>query len=81
MVGYLNLSAVPRLFDVTLTQERYTTGFVPSGFTNIPLVPCTFDHLNFNEKIVAINTNFPVTTALCPPLGQQLTIKGKPSSN
>ena len=36
-----NLSSVPRMFDITLEQEVYTTGHVLSSRTYLPLVPCS----------------------------------------
>ena len=80
MINQLDLNASPRLFDVNITQEFYSTGFSLLNSTSIPLVQCTDQHFAFNQDLQSINTRFPTSSALCPQLGQELTVKGKFSS-
>lgn len=80
MINQLDLNASPRLFDVNITQEFYSTGYTLINSTSIPMVQCTSQHFAFNQDLININSRFPTTSALCPQLGQDLTVKGKFSS-
>ena len=46
-MNLIDLNAVPRLFDITLTEQHFT-GINLTNSVNIPLVPCSGDHYNFN---------------------------------
>ena len=77
----VNLSAVPRLFDITLMQEFYTGGYTFKNSSSIPLEPRSKDHLNFNEQVVKITNTYSVDNSLCPKIGQQLVLTGKITSD
>ena len=41
LMAQINLNASPRLFDITMTQEFYSTNYTLVNRTNIPLSQCT----------------------------------------
>jgi hypothetical protein len=77
----VNLSAVPRMFTVEMSQEFYYSGYIPINSTNIPLEPCTQAHFNFEGSVSKIGQKVPLSHALCPPIGQQAIVKGKLTSD
>ena len=78
-MNLIDLNAVPRLFDITLTEQHFT-GINLTNSVNIPLVPCSGDHYNFNTELYQLKDKFPLHWGLCPQVGQQLTVSGKVSS-
>ena len=80
LLGF-NMSDTHRLFDFTLRQESFTTGYVLQNSTEIPMVACTEEHFGFNDEIKSLFWKMNAGGALCPPLGQELTLKGKASSD
>jgi hypothetical protein len=66
----VNLSAVPRMFTVEMSQEFYYSGYIPINSTNIPLEPCTQAHFNFGGTVKQIGQKIPLSEGLCPPIGQ-----------
>ena len=77
----LNLSSPLKYFDITLSEEHYSSGFVLTNFKNIPLIQCTPEHINFNEELRTLQYKFPITNGLCPEISQSLTVGGKATSN
>ena len=77
----VNLSASPRLFDITMKELHYSTGYVLTNSIDIPLVTCTPEHLNFNAQLNSIQDKFHIANGLCPNIGQPLTAKGKLTSD
>jgi len=69
-INHVNLSATPRLFDVYVTQDFYTSGYVLVNSTDIPLEPCTGKHVNYTDKVRSTITSFPEGVSLCPHVGQ-----------
>ena len=45
------------------------------------MITCTEQHLNFNEELYKLKDKFPVSNGLCPQIGQEVTVKGKRSSD
>ena len=79
-INNVNLSSTPRLFDIVLKHQYYTTNYVLKNSTTIALEQCTLNHLNY-AQLASTNQKLPISAALCPPLGQQFEIKGKVSSD
>ena len=66
----IDLNASPRLFDISLTEEHYSTGMNLTQSINIPLVQCTDQHINFNSELYKLKDKFLITNGLCPQIGQ-----------
>jgi hypothetical protein len=81
LVNNIDLNSGSRLFDVTLDQEIYTAGFVLQSTTSITLEPCTDQHFNFQSGLSNLNSKFPVTTGICPTIGQEFNIQGRFTSD
>lgn len=49
-INGLNLSQpTGRLFDITLQQMYYSTGYVLASTTQVPLVQCSEEHFAFSD--------------------------------
>ena len=81
MLFGFNLSTTPKLFDFTLVQQTFTTGFTLNSTTVIPLVQCTEQHFAFTEYLKSTYNKLNMNTGLCPPLGQDFTVEGKVSGD
>ena len=66
MVHLVDLNASPRFFDVTLTQQFYSTGYSLINSTNIPLGQCTQSHFDFGEDFTNLSSRIPINTGLYP---------------
>ena len=58
-----------RFFDIKLYQESYRPVFNMINLTEIPLVPCSEAHFDFNEEVLGAARPLNISYALCPPLG------------
>ena len=69
-----NLSNYPKLFDFTFYQDYFTYGYTLINRTQIPLVQCTEDHFGLNLQLKNKFNNLGFSQAICPPLGQELSV-------
>jgi len=70
-----------QLFDVSLLQTYYGPGYSLINQTAVPLVKCTDQHFAFDSSIAGTLNNFQMDRGLCPPIGYQLAVGGKATSN
>ena len=70
-----------KVFDVKMFVEEMTPLMNMVNVTEIPMVPCTEAHINFNDKIKQNYYPLHFHNKLCPPLGQQIDLIGKVTSN
>lgn len=70
-----------RPFDIKMYAEEFVPLFQMTNQTEVPLVQCTSDHLNFNEIIKNYYGPFDFASHLCPVLNQQGVVKGKVTSS
>lgn len=82
LVFGVNLNnASMKVFDVKMYQEEYTPLLQMVNSTEVPLVACTEQHLNFNSEVKSQYTPLYFYQKLCPAIGQQTTLKGKVTSD
>ena len=49
-VWYINLNdPALKLFDIKLFEEEYNELLAPTSKVEVPLVPCTIQHFDFNS--------------------------------
>ena len=80
MVKNVNLSGNVRMFDVKLIEDRIIEAHTFTNTTEVPLVPCTVEHFSFGEKLLYSFHRKLLSGALCPPIGHEFTVEGKPAS-
>ena len=61
--------------------EEYAPSWQIQSYTPIPMVGCTRAHFNFSEEIMEKFDRMEISGALCPDLGYQMELKGKPHSD
>jgi hypothetical protein len=76
-----DLTAPGKIFDIKLYQEYYTPIFNLLNRTEVPLVPCSESHFNFNSKILESYRSLNVSKNLCPPLNYTFVTSGKLTSD
>ena len=70
-----------RPFNITMYQDYYSPIFKPINSTEIPLVGCTKEHINFNDDLAAKYDSLNFSQYLCPQLNSSLHLQGKTTSN
>ena len=75
----LNLSSIPKLFDVEVFVRTYQNG-VYVNKTAVPMEQCTSEHFNFGSDLESASNRLAFSSMLCPQIGQTYSIQGKPSS-
>jgi hypothetical protein len=73
----VNLTESYKYFDVDIVQETYKGINNRVSSNTIKMVPCTPEHFSFGEELAKTYDNFNLSGSLCPPLGQQLHVRGK----
>lgn len=68
-------------FDISLTQNYFGPLLTPINSTIIPLEQCTMAHFDFNPNIIDYFERFTIGWALCPPIGTNLAVQGRVTSN
>ena len=81
MLFGFDLNTGPKMFDFTLEEQIFTTGFNLSNSTPVALVPCTEAHFSHSVELKASFSKLGLNRTLCPPLGHQFTVQGKVSGD
>lgn len=77
----LDITSPIKAFSISLWQESFTPVYNLINRTEIPLLPCTEDHFNFNDDIRSSFHVLNLSKSLCPPLGHKFEVNGKISSS